>query len=382
MKAPKFLLTLTMVLISALAMGSGLAYLAGWDPLTTAATLVAVPSALTLSAGAVGLSGGSTALFAIVTTDLDAAYGAYYVQGSQNERNLYTKLFQSAEFDADLFEMVPTDDTQYRDALVTQSRVTQGFQLAWTPTGTTTMRARPINLFELKIDVEESSYQIEKTWAGFLHKEGADEMSQPLPKWMIESLIIPQHVEDVELNATFNGVFAAPTAGTPGPVGSMLNGVRKIINDGVTATTISPIATGAFSTTLATFLGQIETFVAGIEQKDREKPMILAMNKNLALRFRQANRAGYNLNYAQLDEISRIADYPNIQVKGYAAMGTSDKIFCTPMGNAKMPVKKNSERSRFKFEVVDRRLKVYTDYWKGYGFVDHSRVYTNDRDLV
>lgn len=382
MKFPKFLLAFATVLLSTTLLGSAIAHVAGWDPITTTASLFAVPSTLTLAAGALGFSSAPTGLFDIVVTDLNSAYGSYYVQGSQNERNLYTKLFQSAEFDADLFEMVPTDDTQYRDALVTQSRVTQGFQLAWTPTGTTTMKARPINLYELKIDVEESSYQIEKTWAGFLHKEGADEMSQPLPKWLLENLIIPQHVEDVELNATYAGVYAAPTPGTPGPVGAMLNGVRKVINDGITATTISTIATGALSTTLSTFLGQIETFVAGIDQKDREKPMILAMNKNLALRFRQANRAAYNLNYAQLDEISRIADYPNIIVKGYAAMGTSDKIFCTPKGNAKMPVKKNSQRSKFNFEVVDRRLKVFTDYWKGYGFVDESRVYTNDRDLV
>ena len=81
-------------------------------------------------------------------------------------------------------------------------------------------------------------------------------------------------------------------AGTAGAVGTMLNGVRKVINDGVTATTISTIATGALSTTLATYLAQIEAFVAGIDQKDREKPMILAMNKNLALRFRLFTSAG------------------------------------------------------------------------------------------
>lgn len=383
MKSPmKFLFAFATVLFSTLLVGTALAHAAGWDPLTTSAALFAVPSTLTLAAGALGFASPSTGLFAIVATDLNTAYGSHYIQGSQNEKNLYTKLFQSAEFDQDLFEMVPTEDTQYRDALVTRDRVLQPFQLAWTPAGTTTFKPASINLFEVKIDVEESSYDVERTWAGFLHKAGADEMTQPLPKWMLENLLIPQHVEDIELNASYVGVYAAPTPGTAGAVGTSINGVRRVINAGITATTITPIVTGALSTTLATFLGQIETFVAGIDQKDREKPMILAMSKNLALRFRQANRAAYNLQYAQLDEISRIADYPNIQVKGYAAFGASDKIFCTPQGNAKMPVKKNANRSQFQFEVVDRRLKVFTDYWKGYGFVDHSRVYTNDRDLV
>lgn len=377
MKPFNLILSFCMLVLTSLFMGPALAAAVGAEALLTSGALVAAGTAFGGIKMAMGY--GSPALFDIVTTQLESEYGAYYVQGSQNERNLYTQLFESAKFD-ELFEQELTDDTVHRDSLVTIGAVTQPFQLAWTPTGNSTFKPAPIPLFELKVDFEESSYKVEKTWAGFLHKEGLDESQQPLPVWLLEKLVVPRHIHDVELNGCFNGVYAAPTAGTPGAVGTMMNGVKKVINDGITATTISTIATGAPNADPVLWVGQVEAFVAGIDSKDRKTPMKLAMSEDLALRFKRGNRAKYNMQHNQLNELMAIADYPNIMVEGYAAMGSSTKIFCSPKSNSKMPVKKNSQRSRFKFETVDRRLKAWTDYWKGYGFVDHSRVYTNDQD--
>lgn len=317
----------------------------------------------------------------MIASDVVTEYGAYYLNHGQNANNLVQKLNYKSEFDS-LFTTIATDDTVIRMGSSTMSRLLQPFQKTWSPTGEVTFKAQPITLYKKKVDFQDYPDDLEATWLGFLADEGLDRKQWPFVKWLLEKHIIPKTIEDYERNEVYAGEFLAPpTPGTAGAVGTSMNGAKKIINDHITATDITPIATGALSTTPATFLAQIEAFVDAIDPLYRSTPMTLAMNYAQSVVFKRGMRAAYNVNYEQTNSLMTLIDYPNIEVRGLHAMGSSGKIFATPKFNAIRGVKRLANLDRVQVENVDRLVKIYTDFSSGVGFVIPELVFTNDQDL-
>jgi len=362
--------------------GAAAAHFTGASPVVMPLAFAAVGVGLPVAARKLNLSTPFAMLMVtttLTTTAVRASYGGYYADNSKNTKDLYTKQFQAAEFDT-LFKMVKTDLTVYRKALVTSTATTQQFQLAWTPNGSYTFTPSPIPLQGIKVDQELSSYDVMDEWVGFLHEQGKSQAEQPLAKYILENLLLPQHIEDIELNGCYFGVQGVVTPGAAGSVGAMMDGVKKVINDAYGAGTISPISVGAIPTDPEDYVDYVMAFGQGIDSKDRKRPMTLAVSLDREYLFKQGMESKYNTQYKSAEDIARVKLQDNITVKGFAAMGTSDKMFCTPDGNAVKPVNMG-KGPLWQFEVVDRRLKVWTDHWMGYGFIDHGRVYTNPEEL-
>ncbi len=313
--------------------------------------------------------------------DVVSEYGAYYLNHGQNAQSLVQKLNYRSEFDS-LFITTPTEDTVIRRGSSVMSRLLQPFQKTWSPTGEVTFKAAPINLYKQKVDFQDYPDELAETWLGFLADEGLDRKQWPFVKWLIEKHILPQTVEDYEINEVYAGAYAAPgVPGTAGAAGTAMEGANKIINDHITATDITPIVTGALSTTPATFVDQVEAFVDSIDALYRTAPMTLAMNHVQSVIFKRGMREKYNVNYEQTSDLMAVMDYPNVQVGGFHAMGSSGKIFCTPRFNAIRGVKRISNLNRVEVENVDRQVKIYTDWHVGVGFIIPELVFTNDQDL-
>jgi hypothetical protein len=361
--------------------GLVLAAVAWPGTLSAVAAVILGPALLALGLG-VSPRLGVLMATTISTTLLDASYDAEYADNSKNLKDLQARVFEASSFD-ELFTIETTDLTTFRKALSTSNAVTQPYQLAWTPTSTFSFKPAEIPMFDIKIDLEFSSHEVKRSFVGFLHKTGQPQNAQLLTKYLLDELVVPQHIEDVELNGCFAGVYAAPTPGTAGAVGTMMDGVKTVINDAITATTITPIAVGAAPTDAVDFVTWVEDFVKEIDNKDRKRPMTLAMNVTNHILFQEGMRAKYNMAYRAAEDLNRVFHFPNITVMGYAAMGSSAKMFCSPKSNSYKPVNKGNGGNGmlFGWEVEDRRVKVWTDYLMGYGFIDHSRVYTNDSDL-
>lgn len=367
---------------SLFALGALLVAAVAWPGTLTA--LAAIGLGLPLLAQGLGASLPMGALMAttITTSLLNSSYGANYADNSKGLRDLYTSVFEVAKFD-ELFTVEQTDLTTFRKALVTGNAVSQPFQLSWTPTSTFSFKPAEIPMFDIKIDLEFSSHEVKKSFVGFLHKTGAQQDAQLLTPYLLNNLVIPQHVQDMELSAAFNGVYAAPTTGTAGAVGTMMDGVKQYINDAITATTISTIAIGAAPSDPVDFVTWVEDFAKLIDSKDATRPMTIAMSRSNHIKFQEGMRAKYNMGYRDAVDLNQLYFFPSLSVMGYNAMGSTDKIFCSPKSNSYKPVNKGNAGNGmlFGWEVVDRRIKVWTDYLVGYGFIDHSRVYTNDSDL-
>lgn len=356
-----------------------------------AAPLAAAAGIGTLSAsgilfGAVALASASSATPGITlqgwdVSALNSAYGTKYADGSKSLRDLYDTIYGAAKFDS-LFQLEYTTLSVYERAGVGMSSVAQAFQSGFTPKGTLTGVTSSSTLQRVKIDWKGGTYELWGSWLGFLRKEGLDEANQTMFLDFVINHLVKKYQEEMDLSAAYKGVYNAPTPGTAGNVGDSIDGVRKKINDFVSAGKITPISTGALQSDPVDFVTQVEAFVEGIPSKDRSSTMTLAMASEQYAKWRRGMRTKYNGQHLMVTELDQVIDHPNITVAGFDAMSSSSKIFCTPVGNAKKVVNTTDEggqRSHFHFEQEDRSAKIWYDSAIAYHFDDLSRVYVNDQ---
>jgi hypothetical protein len=311
--------------------------------------------------------------------DIITEFGAYYINQGQNAARIVEILNQKFGTE-DAFTSVVTDDTVWRGAQSDIGELLQPFQKAWTPKGEVGFTPIEIKQYPFKVDFEDYPDDLEATWLGFLADGALDRREWPFVRWVIEMKILPQIKEDLELKAIYNGEYAAPTPGTAGSAVAAMNGAKLIINQHILDGRITPIPTGTLSTTPATFVGQIETFADAINTRYWNAPMDLNMSQTNARRFFRGQRALYGKD-TDFDGVRMLVQGTNISVVGRASMAGSNKIWATPKKNAILLKKKTQNVNRVQVENVDRQLKVYTDFYKGAGFLIPELVFTNELEV-
>jgi hypothetical protein len=326
--------------------------------------------------------------------DIITEFGAYYINQGQNASRLVQLLYRPAVTDQ-LFRSIVTDDTVYRASQTRFGRILQPFQTKWTPTDTAKLLATPIAIsqYKMKGDVEETPDTLEATWLGFLADNSLDRKVWPFVRWLMETHLLPQIQEDYELNEVYLGKFVAPTTGVAGAAGTAMDGIKTIINGQINAGRITPISLGAIPTDPAAFVDYVEAFTDNIGARYRGVPMNVAMNETLALRYGRGKRAKYGKDFMPV-EAPQIVDgnrplltgnrieETKHQVVALPSMGNSLKIWATPYDNTVRLAKKSQNVSQFQIESIDRLVKLFTDFWKGVGFLIPEAVFTNDQDLV
>ncbi|GAB3652674.1 hypothetical protein GCM10027594_27170 [Hymenobacter agri] len=318
---------------------------------------------------------------ALQITDVVAQFGSYYMNNGQNLARLY-QLLRSATSTEALFTPINTDDTLWRAAKTLFSRVVQPFQKAFTPLANVQFVPVAIQQFKMKVDAQEYPDDLEATWLGFLDGPEIDRKAWPFVRWYCEVYLIPQIKQDIEMNEIFQGVFVAPTAGTPGAAGTSLNGLKKTINDHITAGRITPITTGAFDTTdPASVVEQMEAFADGIHKDYWSIPMMLGCSESIARAFLRGQERKYGKNTGG-GALGLTINNTNITLAPAPSHRNTQKIWCTPKGNAIQLRKKMANQTAIQVENVDRLLKFFTDFWMGIGFIIPEIVFTNDVELV
>ena len=176
--------------------------------------------------------------------------GAYYQDNGQSAKDILQRFRQRNETDQFFSDSNTTRDTLVRKANSNTTRVLQSFQKAFTPLGATTFQMEKIELFQMKVDLEETPDDLVDSWLGFLEGENEiDRKKWPFVRWWLEKEILPKIEEDYELYEVFKGVYAAPTSGTPGLQGKSMDGLNIIRKRHIAAGKIAPIVMGALPTT-------------------------------------------------------------------------------------------------------------------------------------
>jgi len=391
MKSIRLLFTLLFVVLSHAIGGTIAAAALGLDPVATASALLAITTVL----GFFGML-PTGALHTLTISDVVTAFGSYYQPRGQNASRLLQLLLEDGSGFDDEFTLLPVSGDIAEYSYGSHDRVLQPFQKAYTPIGTLTMKPRTIQMRRVKVDISETPDDLVPTWLGFLASPdggevNVDRTTWPFIRWYIEKYLLPQAKRDMYINENWLGVYAAPTAGTPGAAGTAINGLKKTINVDVAASATTTIATGALETGDAVlFVEQMEAWAENLPMPYRTQPLTINMHDSHEMRFRKGMHEKYNINYAAVpkNELATLFLRTNISVRGHSNMlasaggSASHKIWCTPQGNAVRVVRTGKTEGLMKIEGVDRTAKIFNDWHIAYGIRDPRILFTNDQELV
>lgn len=316
----------------------------------------------------------------ITATQIVADFGSYYRNEGQNMQSLLLRPFE-AFGTREAFTNVPTESTQLRYTDAQVGEILQPYQDAYTPKGSVVFLPVKIDLMPVKVDQQFNPTKLVNTWLGFLTNEKTDRKTWPFIRWFVEVYIFNKLYEDLEKQAIYKGVYAAPVAGVAGNAVDVIDGAKKLINDAITAGDITPIVTGAPSADPVTWCEQVEAFVESTPELYWDKQIDINMNRTLALRYYRGKKKKYNLNYAQVADLQTVEEFDGFRIKGRASMSASAKIWGTPRENAIFAVKGFENSTALEVESVDRNVKIWTDFHIGEGFLLPDLVFTNDQDL-
>jgi hypothetical protein len=331
----------------------------------------------------------------LTISELVAEFGAYYKDRGQGQKDLIRMYSQADETTAIFTDSTTTDDQRVTKTTVTGGRIVQAFQKAFTPIGNAmTFKVNPIDLFHFKIDEQIDPDDIIKSWLGFM--EGLPEVERknwPLIRFIIDVHFKQQVIADIEENEIFRGEYLAPTTNTEGAVGRSMNGLRKIINDNITAGKISPLSMSVAipPTDPEDFVEWCIEFVRKIDKKVVDKVGFLDMSTELGERFVDGMYARNN----NFDKEPNLLKVPKTHVKirgmktaeggyklGLRSFQGSNKVGATIPGNAAIIRRNGRTSDRFEVQPFDRSVKLMADWWFGVGIWVPQYYYTNAADLT
>ena len=310
----------------------------------------------------------------ITTAAIIAEYGAYYQDAGQNKKRILTMLSQGRQITG-LATPIKTDDTIFRLANATFRSLVQPFQKTFTQKGGVEIVPNEIRQFRFKIDDEFMPDELYATWLGFLTAKQVDRKEWPFVKWLIEVYYNRQIDQDMELNEYYKGVYAAPVAGVTGADGTGMNGLKKLIQEGVDAGTINPVNIGPLTT--ESIFDQVEEFTDKIAEVYQGIPMDICMSQHWAKKYLQDKRAQGFYQRKSDKEVNLDVDFTPQTVKGLACMVGTNDIFCTPSENFLHISPATITKNTFKLEESKRSVAVLGDWSEGLGFGINQAVWTN-----
>lgn len=290
---------------------------------------------------------------------------------------------QGLELERDLPKM--ECDYAYQGQDVSISDVLQPYQKAFTPNNTESFDG-VLNILQIgKIDLEFDWEQMETfftKWKCNWFEAGKHEEEWSYPRYIIDEVILPKLVEELN-TVSYNGVYAAPTAGTAGAFLTSFDGYGKKIADSITAGDLTPIVVGALVST--TMVAQVRTFCAGLPSKYRHKKGIIYMSKTNAQIYADDYQAKYPARTVTIDTPDRQylkVDHYNKMIVGLESMEGSDRFIATFDGLDSMIILNKSGRPQlpeFRFFSTPRSLQVVAEVHRCFGYETYAHTFVSDQ---
>lgn len=311
---------------------------------------------------------------AITKTSIVTEYGSYYIDAGQNKKRLLSLLVQARELEK-FVTPIKSNDTHYRLGNVAFQSLVQPFQKTFTQKGGVEFTPNEIRVFNIKVDDEFYPDELKATWLGFLAAHQVSRKEWPLVKWLFEVYYKQQIDRDMELNEYYNGVHAAPAEGVAGADGTSMNGLKKLLQNGVDAGTINSVDIEPLNT--ATIFDQVELFTDKISEVYQGVEMNIFMSRHWYKKYMQDKRAqGFYQKYSDKD-IDDGIDFTPQHVKPLACMTGTGDIWCTPKQNLLHITPETLTKNNFRVEEAKRCVAVMADWWEGLGFGINQAVWTN-----
>lgn len=306
----------------------------------------------------------------VITTNLVSQFGAYYVNEGQNMDRLKSALRQPAVTPSYAVPIIH-DSEVYRTSKSYLGSIVQQFQKAFTPKGDITFEPNEIRLRNFKVDLSLYPDDVKGKWIGFLQSVDVQERANwPIVRYLLEMEVIPQIPHDLENSTYWKGVYTVPTTGTAGNAEDAMDGIRRLLNNGLANSTMNAITLSATPSTSNIFdmieefaekAAMTNTALSGIKQRIYVSPSWLR-----AYYRDKRNSHGSDINY-KTDGINVIDFMPNVEIVGLPSMEGADYIWSTPVDNF-VHLRRLNGMSTPKVEESKREVFLMLDWWEALGF--------------
>jgi hypothetical protein len=242
--------------------------------------------------------------------------------------------------------------------------VVQGFAAVWNEIGETKLRVNELVNFHQKVNFPIVPSELEGSWLAELDQLDLKVEQRPISQYIMEQELKPRVLADIE-DLSGNGVYDANDIST---YGKSMNGLKKILADGVANADNSMYKIPLAAITPTNIVAQVEIF---------EDLIPLTVRKFINKIFMSTkNRDRYMKNYR--DSFGRNFDYTKNQavmtytgmreIVGLDCLNGSDVIFATPDSNFLQLKDLVEPPTVTDIQVLDYKVKVFMEFWLGYGF--------------
>ena len=303
---------------------------------------------------------------------LKQEFGTYLSQNQNNltiHRNIFNGFTSSEHF------RTVAAVTEYRAVQAQINSVSQQFNAKWTPAGQTKFTPLTIKNYRHKINFAIIPADVLDSYLLYLYDEGLSPDQMPITKYIINELVFPKLMDDIELRMIFKGKYKEKTdPNAPSiPEDSM---------DGIETQLIAQKALGAsskmnfFADTINWVTATDEQVVKFVEKfadfvDDKLKIKRIYASKTVKKRYQRAYENYYGKGTKIVGGMNKQAevDYVEMEITALDGMSNSPIIFATTPGNMVKLRNKNTPPNVINdVQKFDYEVRLYGEYWLGAGF--------------
>jgi hypothetical protein len=273
---------------------------------------------------------------------------------------------------------VVTDLLEWKASQAIISSVLQQFTPFWTPKGTTKFTPITIKNFLLKVNVPIKPAEIIDQYIGYLYDEDQTPENMPIVKYIVDALIIPKLLEDLE-EALATGKFVEHSPTQDGEAGSdaadSMDGYITILR----ALKAGSKQIGAWlldgvTLTQANILEKMDLAVKEVSKNYRRKKLLVYADPDVCTMYGKAYRDKYPYTKNQDGEVLKI-DFTNFTFQPVDGMLGTGVFFITPKENWKHLMSKNPNEAKIFMQVQNYDVKVFIHFRKGTGFAMQEALF-------
>lgn len=319
---------------------------------------------------------------AVDFSNLNAVLGAYY---RDNKELLFEQLFYSDRWQ-ERFNTVDgvSDEKPLVNMLVDFEILPGNDKTNWSPQDNAiAFGAQILKVRDCKVDLKIIPAELHKTWLGKYKKKGTDVFDLPFETFIFMH-IFAKIQEKMHKNAFYKGVYNA--AGTT--TVATMTGFLKLVTDLVTATTITPVVTGAI--TYANVIDKIELMCDQIDDAyEDEDDIELVVSKTIFNWYWKKRRELYGV--GNLSDVYRgdLTKTDRLPIEGYnvtlvkeVGVGTSQRMILTPKKNRILGFDSENDLNNIEIQREKRWLNILIDFKFGAQFMLAKNGYLIVNDQV
>lgn len=270
--------------------------------------------------------------------------------------------------------------------------VVQQFTPKWTPSNGYTFKPLTIRNFHHKINVALKPTDVLESWLMWLYDERKSPDQMPLIKYIIDYMILPQILEDLELKMVWKGKYKEASGVTDGsaatPPQDSMNGIETILVEALkNKGTDNDTGINFIDSTLDLDTATPDQILAHAENFRKQiSPLFKTKNMPLfcSLEYYEAYKIAFKEKWGQYSGTENPffggdrLDYSRLWLVPIDGMYGSPIIFATPVEN--MIMLRNINVAPNVINDIQREnydVKIFGEFWLGVGFALGEAVFAS-----